>query len=108
MSSIARWSYANTAIIKPFVSRDPLTGANQYGPEYTIFCTWEAGGNATMTAQNGDEFIAKHIIYTEDAGPRVRDMIRIGGRAQWEEIRSVTEWDMSMFADVPDFKLATG
>ena len=112
MSSIARWSYKNKARIKPFMSLDLMSGQSVYGEEYEIACNWtaeskperESGG---LSGSRGAEFISQHIIYTEDTRPKYLDMIKLGNRDDWEEIRSVTEWDMEMFNDTPDFKLVT-
>jgi len=112
MSSIARWSYKNTATIRPFVSLDQMSGQSVYGDEFEIACNWtaeskperESGG---MSGSRGAEFISQHIIYTEDARPKYLDMIKLGGRDDWEEIRSVTVWEMAMFGDTPDYKLVT-
>lgn len=112
MSSIARWSYKAKAIVRPFVSMDDWTGATIYGDEYEIACNWtaeaeqvrEAGG---QSGARGVEFISKHIIYTEDPRPKYLDLIAFDGSDGWEEIRSITAWDMAMFGDVPDYKLVT-
>ena len=106
MSVISRWSYRNTAKVKPFLSRDEW-GAATYGTEYEIACTWIA--ESTQARDNtGAEFVGKHTIYTEDARPKYQDMIQLGGVGEWEEIRSKTSYDMAMFNDTMDFKLVTG
>ena len=112
MSSVARWSYKSTATIKPFVSLNMETGQSIYGDEFTIACNWtaeskperESGG---QSGARGAEFISQHIIYTEDARPKYLDLIQLANHTDWEEIRSVTEWDMAMFKDTPDYKLVT-
>lgn len=112
MSAIARWSYQNTATVKPFVSIDLYAGKTVYGPEYEIACGWaaeakqerETGG---QSGARGAEFISKHIIYTEDGRPKELDMILLNGRTDWEEIRAVTMWEMAAFNDTPDYKLVT-
>lgn len=107
MSKIARWSYTNTATIKPFVSRDEW-GVITYGPEYQIKCTWTAE-NKQATTPAGLQFIGRHYIYTEDARPKYLDMVQLKGHSDWEEIKSHTEWDASMFKDpMPDYLLITG
>ncbi|MCO3959487.1 glycoprotein [Pseudomonas aeruginosa] len=35
------------------------------------------------------------------------DLIQFDGSNGWEEIRSVTSWDMSFFGEQPDFLLVT-
>ncbi|MCV5231329.1 hypothetical protein OFC56_29655, partial [Escherichia coli] len=102
VSALSRWSYKNTATIRPFISLDLMRGQSLYGDEYEIACNWtadskperESGG---MSGARGAEFISQHIIYTEDARPKYLDMIKLEGRDDWEEIRSVTVWDMAMF-----------
>ncbi|VFT07340.1 glycoprotein [Pseudomonas aeruginosa] len=41
------------------------------------------------------------------AGPKYLDLIQFDGSNGWEEIRSVTNWDMSFFGEDPDFLLVT-
>lgn len=112
MSSIASWSYANTATVKPFASRDDWEGGETYGAEYEIACTWEAKSEQMRSeggksGAQGAEFMSRHMIYTEDLRPKRLDLIRLGDSPEWEEIRDRTEWDMSPFNDVPDVKLVT-
>lgn len=114
MSSVARWSYRNVATVKPYLSQDLMTGETVYGDPYDIACTWtaeskperDAGG---MAGARGAEFISQHTIYTEDPRPKYLDQISFTGSNGWEEIRSVTNWDMSSLGepDSPDFKLVT-
>lgn len=112
MSAIARWSYKNTATVKPFLSIDLMTGVTVYGPEYEIACGWvaeakqerETGG---QSGSRGAEFISQHIIYTEDPRPGYLDLILLSGRTDWEQIRSATMWEMAAFNDTPDYKLVT-
>ncbi len=108
MSSVARWSYQNTATVKPFMGRNDWNGTNTYGEPYAIACTWTAAAEQVRD-QSGAEFVAKHLIFTEDKRPKYLDLIQLNGHADWEEIRAVTEWDMSSLGepDSPDFRLAT-
>lgn len=112
MSTTANWSYANVAEIRTLISQDQLTGETIYSEPYEIACTWTA--EATQERERGGqggaqgaEFIARHTIYTEDARPKYLDEIRFDGSDGWEQIRSVTNWDMSFFGEIPDFKLVT-
>lgn len=112
MSSIARWSYKNTARVKPFVDYDQNTGETIYGAEYTIACNWTAESKVEIdrggqSGAIGQEFVSQHIIYCEDARPKYMDMIALGDSDEFEQIRSVTGWDMNMFSDSMDFKLVT-
>lgn len=108
MSSLSRWTYTNTATVYPFESEDLYNGGTLYGTPYEIACTWESGGRLERDA-DGDEFVAMMIIYTEDARPKWRDQIQLAGHTDRNDIRAVTEWDMSPFdePDSPDFKLVT-
>lgn len=112
MSATANWSYTNIATVRPFVSIDMMTGETVYGAEFDIACTWtaeskmerESGG---QSGARGAEFLSQHIIFTEDKRPKYLDQISFDGSNGWEEIRSVTNWDMSFFGEEPDFKLVT-
>lgn len=112
MSATANWSYTNIATVKPFVSIDMMSGQTIYGEPFEIACTW-AAKNEMMRAEGGQsgaqgaEFISRHMIYTEDKRPKYLDLIQFDGSDGWEEIRSVTNWDMSFFGEEPDFLLVT-
>lgn len=109
MSSVARWSYKNTATVRPFVSEDSYSGAIVYGDEYEIACTW-AAESKQMRDANGAEFVSQYIIWSEDARPKHRDLILLNTVAttDWQEIRSHMEWDMLCLGDpVPDFRTVT-
>lgn len=106
MSTTANWSYANIAKVRPFEGQNQLTGETLYGEEYDIACTW-IGESKQERADDGAEFVSRHIFFTEDARPKYLDMIQRTGFDDWEEIRSVTQWDMSFFAETPDYKLIT-
>jgi hypothetical protein len=81
-------------------------GDATYGPEYEIACTWVA--EASQSRDNsGAEFVGRHTIYTEDPRPGYLDMIQLAASGEWEQIRSKTSYDMSMFKDSTDFKLVT-
>ncbi|MBL4278848.1 hypothetical protein H8F10_13075 [Vibrio fluvialis] len=106
MSNTANWSYTNTAIVRPLISFDQWTQQSIYGDEYEIACTWEAKSEQ-MRDSNGAEFVTKNIIYTEDVRPKHLDLIKLNGKDNFEEIRDVTEWDMSFFGETPDYKVVT-
>lgn len=105
MSNTANWSYTNVAAVRPYLGMDEW-GTATYGAEYEIACTWTAEATQ-QRANNGAEFVARHIVFTEDARPAYLDLIRLGTLAEWEEIRSRTYWDMSFFNETPDYKLVT-
>jgi|SRR5215217_4604565 len=112
MSSVSRWAYKNTATVRPFVEEDGEAGGIIYGPEYTIACTWSAEAKAMREASapagNGEEFVSAYLIYTEDARPQYRDMIKLNDPTiPDQEIRARTVWDMAMFNDTPDYLLVT-
>lgn len=108
VSSIARWSYKNTAWVRPLLeTTDRWSGARQYGEPYEIACNWIAE-HRQERANDGQEFIGRHTFFTEDPRPKFMDQIRREGFEDWEEIRSTTNWEMAMFNDTPDFRLVTG
>ena len=112
MSKTAAWSYTNVATIKPFSSVDLRTQATIFGTEFEIACTWTATSEMVRDAggQGGSrmaEFVSQHMIFTEDDRVKYLDMIHFDGSNGWEQIRSVTNWDMSFFGETPDYKLVT-
>jgi len=108
MSSVSRWSYTNTAQVRPLVGYDGETGGTTYGTVYEIACTWTAEAKEYRETK-GIEFVSTHSIFTEDPRPGYRDEILLNSTgATWQEIRLRIEWDMSMFSgDSPDYKLVT-
>lgn len=108
MSSLARWTYTNTATVYPFQGEDLFNGGVLFGDPYTIACTWETGGKL-MRSADGAEFVTNMLVYTEDARPKYRDEIVLAGHSQRMQIRAVTDWDMSPFGETnsPDYRLAT-
>lgn len=106
MSNTANWSYANQATVRPFVNIDLMTGQSVYGEPFTIACTWIAEAQQ-MRDGNGAEFVSRYLIFTEDPRPKYLDMIQLRGHDEWQEVRAVTEWDMSFFGEIPDYRLAT-
>ena len=105
MSSIARWTYTNTATIRPFEGVNEW-GKSTYGTEYEIACTWGTKGTQERR-DGGAELVDSDTIYTEDARPKRLDMIKLSGRDDWQEIRGRVEYDMSFFGDTPDYELVT-
>lgn len=112
MSAISRWSYANTAMVRPFVSVDGENGGTIYGTPYEIACTWIAEAKeyreAGAPAGRGVQFVSTYTIFTEDTRPQYLDEILINEPgAPWQEIRLRLSWDMAAFSDTPDYKLVT-
>lgn len=113
MSSIARWSYKNTALIRPFESEDPENGGVVYGDEYEIACTWAAAAKEDRTSSSsgssGSEWVPAYVIWSEDARPKHRDLILLNSvpPVGWQEVRERMIWDMAMFDDTPDYRLVT-
>ena len=105
MSSIARWTYTNTAVVRPFEGVDEW-GKSTYGTEYEIACTWGTKGQQERK-NDGAELVDTNTIYTEDPRPKRLDMIRLNGHDEWQEIRGRVEYDMSFFDDTPDYELTT-
>ena len=108
MSSIARWSYKNTAMVRPWLGQDLENGGALYGDAYEIACTW-AAESKQMRDATGAEFVSNYIIWSEDARPKYRDVILLSteNETTWQEIRSHMAWDMAMFSDVPDYRTVT-
>lgn len=122
MSSIARWSYQNTATVWPYEGEDEWAGGVTYGAPYTIACAW-AGKAEQRRDSEGAEFTTQNMFWTEASSsgasyvpvrvPAYRDRIAKGAHvgtwdaANAEEIRQVTDWEMSAFADVPDYEVVT-
>jgi len=111
MSSLARWSYANTARVQPFLGADDFNGGATYGEEYEIACTWRAQSSRErqIVAADGQEYVTSNTIFTEDPRPKYLDRIALGDSLDFEEIRKVGTFDRSPFgeADSPDFELMT-
>ena len=82
------------------------TGASQYGPEFSIACTWTAEAEQ-QRADDGAEFISRCNIFTEDPRPKFLDMIKVADSDLWEQVRAKTRWDMSFFGESSDYKLVT-
>lgn len=108
MSSVARWSYKNTARVRPFIDENLETGEIEYGPEFEIACTW-AAESKEMRDATGAEFVSNYIIWAEDPRPKHRDLILLNTEtlADWQEIKSHMAWDMAMFDDTPDYRTVT-
>lgn len=111
MSSIARWTYTNTADVLPLTGVDEY-GKSTYGTPYTIACTWGTDGKQErgvggMSGAQGAELTNTDTIYTEDPRPQRLDKIKLNGHAAYQEIRGRIEYDMSPFGDTPDYELTT-
>lgn len=108
MSSVARWSYKNTARVRPFIDEDLENGGVVYGDEYTIDCTW-AAESKEMRDANGAEFVSNYVIWSEDPRPKHRDLILLNTETptDWQEVKSHMAWDMAMFDDTPDYRTVT-
>lgn len=116
MSSIARWSYTNTATVWPYLGRDYLQGSDTFGTPYTIACGY-AAKHEQRRDQEGAEFVSNYIYWTEDQRPKYKDRIATGDQSglDWgdaenaDEIRSRLLYEMSAFgeADFPDLELTT-
>lgn len=111
MSNTANWSYTNVATVHPLIGTDNW-GKATFGPSYEIACTWaaenkqetELGG---QQGAQGEEFVSRHTIWTEDPRPQYGDEIEFVGSNGRERIRARMNWDMSFFNEIPDFRLVT-
>lgn len=111
MSELSRWTYTNTATVRPFEGVNEW-GKSTYGTEYEIACTWGTNGTQErgvggQSGASGAELVDSDTIYTEDARPKRLDMIKLGANGEWQEIRGRVEYDMSFFEDTPDYELTT-
>lgn len=111
MSSTASWTYTNVATVRPVIGLDEY-GGPAFGEQYQIACTWTAEskletGLGGQSGSRGQEFVSRHTIYTEDPRPQYGDELIFEGSDGWEKIRSRTNWDMSFFGQIPDYKLIT-
>jgi len=105
MSKTANWSYTNTALVKPFISKDEW-GKSIYGEEFEIKCTWSAAKEEKRNnSQLGLEIVTKFEIFTEDDRPKKLDLIKIATSDVWEEVVNRIEFDMSFFNEAPDYKI---
>lgn len=93
-------------MVRPFLGLDQWTQEATYGEPYQIACNWIAKSEQAR-ADDGAEFVSRHIVYTEDARPKFLDLVLLEGETIWEEVRSKTGWDMNMFQDTMDFMLVT-
>lgn len=111
MSKIARWSYTETAEVRPVLGFDTIKQSATYGEPYQIKCSWQDKSETKVDPETGEEFTCTRIYSTEDDRPRVGDEIRpvsslIAGEG-WQRIRALEKFPMSMFgkSEKPDFNL---
>ena len=120
MSSLARWSYTNTATVWPRIGRDALNGVDLYGTPYTIACAYAIKNELKQDmsqSQGSTEFVSDCIYWTEDQRPKARDRIARGDQSglDWgdadgaDEIKSRLLYEMTAFGegDFPDLEFAT-
>lgn len=111
MSNTANWSYTNVATVWPLLGFDDFNGVSTYGDPYLIACTWAVLSEVRVDG-DGKEFTSNSIFWTEDARPQYKDrIVKLDRRSEsWtvgEQIRSVKDWDMSFFDEIPDYALVT-
>lgn len=113
MSSIARWSYTEKALVRPLLDFDAVAQKPVYGESYEIKCAWQDKAEAKMSPETGEEFLSTRIYSTEDPRPKMGDDIRpvsdlVDGE-DWQRIRLQEKFPMSMFGktEKPDFGLVT-
>lgn len=110
------------ATVWPYEGEDEWAGGVTYGAPYTIAVAW-AGKAEQRRDSTGAEFTTNNMFWTEASSsgaayvpvrvPAYRDRIAKGTHAgDWqdadaEEIRAVTDYEMSAFADVPDYEIVT-
>lgn len=102
----------NTATVWP-ISTDQY-GQPSAGTPYTIAATWIDTGD-TQTDQDGNQFVPQSTFYTLDARPERGDYIAKGDQtatssphtAQAQEIKKVTQFDISQFGDPAEYEVFT-
>lgn len=103
------WANTNFAMVRPRGVTDTENGGATWGEPYQIECTWRAPlGEARAIAKDrqGRDVVPQYQVYTEDVRPRIFDQILIDAtQADWREILSRDEDDMSMFGEPPAFVL---
>lgn len=110
MSSIARWSYKNTATVRPFIGIDSRTGVIEYGEDYDIACTWigeiKVVVDQRVSGVSGKEFTSTMQVFCEDKRPNTKDLICVNDeKFTFREIGNITSFDMSAFNDTPDYTI---
>lgn len=111
MSTIANWSYTNTATVWPLRESGDGWGGPQvsFGAPYQIKCTW-AGGGERVTGNDGLEFVPKMRFWHEDQRVKYGDWIAKGVesyRLNGDQIRQHIEYDMSPFGEQADYMSVT-
>jgi len=113
MSSLARWSYTETAEVRPVLGFNPLTQDFSFGETYTILCGWQDKAETKIDPDSGEEFTTRRTYSTEDTRPRHGDQIRpvsaLIESQDFQRIRLKESYPMSMFGSTekPDFGLVT-
>lgn len=104
MSSLGRWSYTNVATVTPYLGEDLENGGTLYGEPYEIACTFYAEPEQ-MRDKDGAEFVTRGAVVCEDKRPQYRDLVECDWKIGKCEIRSIGQYDVSMFGepDSPDF-----
>lgn len=113
MSSLARWSYTETAEVRPVASFNALTQQYIFGESYTVLCGWQDKAETKIDPDSGEEFVTQRVYSTEDPRPQHGDQIRpvsdlVEGE-DFQRIRLKEKFPMSMFGktEKPDFGLVT-
>lgn len=103
------WANTNTAMVRPRGVTDTENGGALWGEPYQIECTWRAPlgeAKTKVTDSQGKDVVPQYQIFTEDVRPRIFDQILINAtQANWRDILSRDEDDLSMFDEPPAFVL---
>ena len=113
MSENARWSYTAEATVWSYQGSD-VEDVPAYSAPVAFRCSWVFGG-ATDVDDAGKEFKPSLTLFTERQGVKREDMIATGNHitvtdpidANANVVRSVKEFDETLFNDIPDYEIKT-
>lgn len=120
MSATSRVMYRSTFTLWRVLNDGDEYGEATYSEPIFVKCQFLMGGSTRYTDQRGREFQPKSTIWTEMRdtngdvidSPRYDDLIAIGeihssSPQDAFPVRTVEQFDVSLFDDIPDFKIMT-
>lgn len=117
MSEPVRETANATATIWPILSKDKY-GQTNYGPAYTIKCTFARGSSRQYNDASGVKYIPNSIFWYEYKGvyPKLNDKIALGNHSTVtdpltvsgvELIKNRMQEDNSLLGDIDDIMVLT-